>query len=90
MYAQNFTYLYCIMMYSTGMPLLYLFGAIFYTLLYWVYKCLLLKYYQRTSRFNEDLPIDATSYMRFALLLHIVIGGFMVTNSQILPDSTIE
>ena len=86
-YAQNYTYIYCIMMYSTGMPILYLFGAIFFTLLYWIYKFLLLKYYQRTSRFNAGLPINATSWMRAALLLHIIVGGLMVTNSSILPDS---
>lgn len=74
------------MMYSTGMPLLYFFGAIFYTIFYWVYKFLLLKYYQRTSRFNEELPINATGWMRAALLLHVFVGGFMVTNSSLLPE----
>jgi len=74
-------------MYSTGIPILYLFGAVFFTGFYWIYKFLLLKYYQRTAKFNEGLPYNATTWMRAALLLHIVIGGFMVTNSQILPES---
>lgn len=75
-------------MFSTGMPLLYLLAAIFYTVLYWVYKFLLLKYYMRTSRFNEGLPISATSTAKVALLFHVMFGGYMVTNSQILPVST--
>ena len=76
------------MMFSTGMPLLYLLAAIFYTVLYWVYKFLLLKFYMCTSRFNEGLPISATSTAKIALLFHVVFGGYMVTNSTILPDST--
>jgi hypothetical protein len=52
-YAQNYTYLWCVLMFSTGMPILYPFGFLFYGVLYWVYKLLLLKYYSRTNRFNE-------------------------------------
>ena len=75
------------MMFATGLPLLYLMAAIFYTVLYWVYKFLLLKFYMKTSRFNEGLPISATKTAIFALLLHVVFGGYMITNSAILPDS---
>ena len=84
-YAQLFTYLYCIMMFSTGMPLLYLFGAIFYTIFYWFYKCMLLKDYTRTNKINEELPITTTSYVTVAVYLHVMIGGYMITNSSILP-----
>lgn len=52
-YAQNYTYLWCVLMFSTGMPILYPFGFLFYGVLYWVYKFLLLKYYSRTNKFNE-------------------------------------
>ena len=76
------------MMFSTGMPLLYLLAAIFFTVLYWVYKFLLLKFYMRTSRFNEGLPISATSTAKFALLFHVIFGGYMVTNSTILPEAS--
>jgi len=59
-YAQNYTYLFCVLMYSTGLPLLYPFAAIFYFVLYWVYKGLLIKYYEKTTRFNEELPLYTT------------------------------
>lgn len=44
-YAQNYTYLWCVLMFSTGMPILYPFAVIFYFGLYWVYKLLLIKFY---------------------------------------------
>ena len=40
-------------MYSTGLPLLYPFAAIFYFVLYWVYKFLLLKFYARNTVFDK-------------------------------------
>lgn len=55
-YAQNFTYLWCVLMFSAGLPILYPFAFIFYFVLYWVYKVLLLKFYARTIKFNEELP----------------------------------
>lgn len=84
-YAQNFTYLWCVLMYSTGMPILYPFACIFYAVLYWVYKFLLLKYYERTNRFNKELPIYTTGYIKIGLVLHGIFGGFMITNSQLIP-----
>lgn len=84
-YAQNFTYLWVVMMYSTGMPLLYPFAAVFYGVLYWVYKFLLLKFYQRTNKFNEELPIFSTNFIKFGLVLHGIFGGLMLTNSSLIP-----
>ena len=72
-------------MYSTGMPLLYPFACIFYFVLYWVYKFLLLKYYERTNRFNEELPIMTTQYIKVGLILHGAFGGLMITNSRLIP-----
>lgn len=74
-------------MFSTGMPLLYPFGFVFYMILYWVYKVLLLKYYQKTNRFNERLPIYSTNYMKIGLFIHLFIGSLMLSNSEMIPDS---
>ena len=87
-YAQNFTYLWCVLMYSTGLPVLYPFACVFYAVLYWVYKFLLLKYYERTNRFNEELPIYATGYIKVGLVLHGIFGGFMLTNSRLIPPGS--
>jgi len=73
-------------MFSTGMPLLYPFAMVFYFVLFWVYKLLLLKYYQTTNRFNEQLPIYATEYMKIGVFIHLFIGALMLSNSDIIPD----
>lgn len=74
------------MMYSSGLPVLYIVGFFFTVILYWVYKFLLLKYYQKTSRFNEQLPIESLYYFKYGLFFHIVMGCFMYTNSRILSS----
>ena len=84
-YAQNYTYLFCVLMYSTGLPLLYPFAAIFYFVLYWVYKGLLIKYYEKTTRFNEELPLYTTQWIKLGLIFHGIVGGLMMTNSELMP-----
>jgi hypothetical protein len=44
-YGQLFTSLWCVMTYSSGMPILYPILSFNYFVLYWVYKLLLLKHY---------------------------------------------
>jgi len=78
------------MMFSTGLPILYPFAAVFYFGFYWAYKFLLLKYYMKTSKFTSELPIRSTSYIPAAVLMHIFIGGLMVTNSNLLPSTSAE
>jgi len=84
-YAQNYTYLWCVLMFSTGLPILYPFAVIFYFGLYWVYKLLLIKFYQKTTKFNYNLPIYTTQYIKVGVFFHIIVGGFMVTNNDIIP-----
>mmetsp|Transcript_11586 Transcript_11586/g.17530 ORF Transcript_11586/g.17530 Transcript_11586/m.17530 type:complete len:87 (+) Transcript_11586:3148-3408(+) len=72
------------------MPILYLMGFIFYVIFYWVYKYLLLKFYQRTNKFNEELPIFSVGLIKFGLIIHLVFGGLMVTYSKIMPLTLTE
>lgn len=73
------------MMYSTAMPVLFPFACIFYILFYWVYKFLLLKYYERTTRFNQELPIYILGWMKFALVLHGLFSLLMISDSNLMP-----
>lgn len=84
-YAQNFTYLWCVLAYSGGLPILYPFGCIFFFVLYWVYKFLLLKYYAKTSKFNEEMPLSSIWYIKVGLIIHCVFTLFMITNAGLLP-----
>lgn len=83
-YAQNYTYLWCVMTYSCGLPILYPMACLFYVVLYWVYKFLLLKFYSKTTKFNEELPLFTVNYIRLGLIWHVIASLFMISNTDIL------
>ena len=73
----------CIM-YSSGFPILYPIAFIFYLVLYWIYKFLILKFYSKSNRSNEILAIKSISYIKYGIIIHMIIGGLMYTNTNIL------
>lgn len=77
-------------MYSGGLPILYPFASIFFLVLYWVYKFLLVKFYEKTTKFNEGLPLFATQLFKFGIIIHGIITAVMLTNSKLFPDQSDE
>ena len=75
--------------YSGGLPILYPFACVFFFLLYWIYKTLLLKYYEKTTRFNEEMPLFVTHWIKLGVVFHGLITLFMITNSSLLPTQEI-
>jgi hypothetical protein len=82
-YAQIVTNFCSCMMFSSGLPLLYIVGAIFSFIFYWVYKVLLMNYYMKTTSFNENLAINSLKVIEFGLVLKIITGSFMISNNAI-------
>ena len=52
---------------------------------YWTYKFLLLKHFKRTNLFKELLPLSSVKYMRVGIVLHLVFGSILLTNTEIIP-----
>ena len=73
-------------MYSSGLPILYPISCFFYFILFWVYKFLLLKFYQKTSKFNEYLAIRSIRYIKYGVFFHMAVGSVMYTNSEIISS----
>lgn len=71
-------------MYSSGLPILYVVGFFTYLIAYWAQKCLFLKYYRKTSTFNQNLAFDTIPLFRFAILMHLVMSGIMLSSPNIL------
>jgi hypothetical protein len=69
-------------MYSSGMPFLYLNGFVFYVVTYWVNKFLLIYYYQKSRTLTRTIPLFTMEYLKYGLLLHMVMGCFMLTNKE--------
>jgi hypothetical protein len=74
--------------YSSGMPVLYIIGAIFFLFTYQVNKIVLYKYYQKSLDLNRVVPQYSMDFLNFCMLLHILIGGFMITNPALFATQT--
>jgi len=73
--------MFVIQMYSSGMPILYLIGLIFYLVTYCVNKFLLIYYYQKSRTLTRTIPIFTSEYLKYGLLLHLIVSCFILTNS---------
>jgi hypothetical protein len=78
-----------IMIYSSGMPILYIIGTLFFLVTYWNEKWLLIKFYKRTeNNLNKDLPLYTVGLLRYILLAKIIIGITMFTDPTIFQTVT--
>jgi hypothetical protein len=90
-FAQTFNAISIYLMYSIGLPILYSLAILFFVVAYWFNKIMLMRYYQKTFEFNEQLPISSTYYMQWGILLHIVNVVIKLSNKhllQIIPSSS--
>ena len=69
-------------MYSSGIPILYPFSFVFFTVNYWMFKWLLLKYYRTTTEFNEHLAVNSIQWMQIGFVLHAVTTLMMYSNQD--------
>lgn len=76
-------------MFSSGLPILYPIAFLFYFALYWVNKFLLLKYFQKSSKFNERLALHSIGYMKFGVLFNLIASTAFFT-SGLVPSDDIE
>jgi len=81
-YSRMVSTLYVILLYSSGMPILYLCGLMFYFLTHYVNKMLLLKYYRTASKVQIQLSKKSVSVMKYAIYIHIIMTTAMLTNTE--------
>jgi hypothetical protein len=78
-----------IIVYSSGMPILYLIGALFFTLTYMKEKFLIIKYHKRTdTSLSKDLPLYTLSLLRLTIIAKMLMGIAMFTDPQIFETIT--
>eukprot|EP00347_Sterkiella_histriomuscorum_P007541 403348527 len=88
-YSQILSTLFIIMMYSSGIPVLYLIAFASFFVQYWFDKMFLLKCYQKPPQLNLDLSKATRALMKFSLILHFIIGLYMYSNSSILTPTSV-
>lgn len=69
--------------YSSGMPILYIVGAMFFGITYIVQKFVLLKFYTKSLTLNRVVPSYSMVFLKLALAFHMIIGCFMLTNPSV-------
>lgn len=51
---------------------------------------MLIRWYQKTYEFNEELPIKSMHLMKFAFLMHFLCGGYQLSKSNILQEDDVH
>ena len=74
------------MTYSSGLPVMYPIAAMHFTFVYWIYKSLFLKFYRKTGVFDEMLSLQTVFYLKFGVFIHLCMGAFVFSNSNILSE----
>ena len=82
-YAQLIAMFFIIMMYSAAIPILYLSGFLICLCMYWSDKVLFLRHYRLPPRHGRDLASRMLWYMEYAILLHLFVGCYMLSNETI-------
>lgn len=75
------------LMYGTGMPVLYLFAFISFSLTYWVDKWTFLRIYQTPPRYNKQLMQTSRTWIDAAIIIHFLAAFWMYSNSVIFETS---
>lgn len=74
-----------LVIFSSGMPVLYALGCLFFTSTYLANKLLFFKFYKRTdSILSREIPTTSVYLMRYAVVLKMLAGLYMLNNPSIL------
>lgn len=88
MYGQIFTVLLIAITFGSGMVLLNACVLFYLVAVFIANKFFILKYHQKSHVFNEDIPIMSIFFLKIAIIFHVVIGFYSLTeNEKISVDS---
>lgn len=82
-YSRMMSTLFVIQMYGSGMPIMYLIGAVFYSVTYLINKFLLVNFYQKSRTLTRTIPLFSMEFLKYGLLLHMLNACLMLTNPDI-------
>jgi len=79
-FSRMMSTLFVILMYSSGMPILYVIGAFFYGFTYFVSKALIIKFYRTSTTLSRTIPKYTMEAVKYGIILHLATGFMMITN----------
>mmetsp|Transcript_26165 Transcript_26165/g.29977 ORF Transcript_26165/g.29977 Transcript_26165/m.29977 type:complete len:1296 (-) Transcript_26165:170-4057(-) len=83
-YAQILTAVYVCMMYSSGIPFLYVAAFLTFILTYWIDKLLILRMYKTPPKLDDKVQATARGMLPLAAIIHLIMGIWMYGNTSIL------
>jgi hypothetical protein len=88
------------MLYSSGMPVLYIIGIVHFVVMYWVDKfcckhhqlnlLLVIRWYKAPPMYGMELATLSRRMMKFAVLFHMAFGFYMFSESSIFTTEESE
>jgi uncharacterized membrane protein (DUF373 family) len=81
-YAYLINQFICCFMFSSGIPIMYFVGFCFCIVQFFVYKILLLSFYEKTFTFSLELVKLSTNFMFIGIFLHLFMGCIFYTDSK--------
>jgi len=84
--AESLTIVFCVMMYSGGMPLLYLVGTLYCFLAYWGDKWCLLRGSREPPAYDHRLFHSIMVLIPVAVFLHLALTLWMYGNQELMPS----
>lgn len=82
-YSRMMSILMVSLTYSSGMPIVYFVGFIYFALTYVVSKTMLFKYYFKTNTLSRVIPNYSVKFLNAAILIHLLMGCIMYTNPSL-------
>lgn len=79
-FSRMMSTMFVILLYSSGMPILYFIGMIFFGITYFINKGLIIKYYRFSTTLSKTIPITVLQFIKYSLIFHVIVGLFMLTN----------
>jgi hypothetical protein len=85
-FTNYFTVYLHVMTYTSGLPVMYPIACMHFMFVYWIYKTMFLKFYRKTATFDEMLALESIWYLKFGVFIHLCMGAFVFSNSNILSE----
>lgn len=69
--------------FSSGMPIMYFVGFMYFSITFIVNKLMLIKYYQKTNSLSRVTPNFSLEFLNIGILIHMITGCIMFTNPSL-------
>jgi hypothetical protein len=76
------------MSYSSGMPILYVGGFLYFTITYFVNKIMLFQYFKKSTTLDRTLPLYTMTFLKYSIGIHMIVSLLMLSNPQVLMFKT--